>query len=1112
MKVMKKSFTAKLWKVMKICAVQGIIAITLCGVTIAHTNYAQLLDREVSISITDLPFEKALHEIEAIAKVKFAYSINQLQDEPNVSLKIDKRTLREALDELLAPRKISYKVHEKEAAITLKKANGEGNKEQSSVHEGTNGSAHRALIQITGTVTEASTQAPMAGVNVLVKGTLNGTTTDATGKYSLSAEDNDILVFSFIGYGAVEIMVSGRSVIDVSMMEDVQSLNEVVVNAGYWEVKDQERTGNISRVTSEEIQKQPVNNPLQALQGRMPGVYVQQSTGVPGGGFNIQIRGRNSLRDEGNDPLYIIDGVPFTSTSLTSVGRTIVGIGNPLAAINPNDIESIEVLKDADATAVYGSRGANGVVLITTKKGKSGRTKVDFTFLSGVGRIASKMDLLNTPQYVEMRKEAFKNDNRLMTTLRAPDILVWDTTRYTDWQKELIGGTANTINTSLSVSGGNANTQFSFSSGYYKETTVFPGNFYFQRFSGSLNVNHTSSNGKFKFNVSANYTGGSNNLYSQDLTGIAITLPPNAPALYDPSKKINWDWKNSIIQNPLAHLERKYTNNTDNLVTSTLLSYQIIPGLHAKTSVGYTRMAVKEISTNPLSAIPPQFLSTQTGSSNFGNAFIETWIVEPQLDYFKEIGQGNLSILMGTTFQESIQEGETIQATGYTSDALLENILAATDVNVASSNYSQYRYAAIFGRANYIWKEKYIVNLTGRRDGSSRFGPGKQFGNFGAIGLAWIFSNQNFIKSGLPFLSFGKLRSSYGSTGSDAIGNYQYLNSYLSTTYPYNDNSGLVISRLANPDYSWETNRKLELGIELGFIKDAITFSASWYKNRSSNQLVGLPLPVITGQSSVQFNLPATVENKGWELQINTVNMKHSRFEWLTTFNVTIPKNRLIEFPNLDAFPAYNNIYKEGSSLFLKRTLQSNGVDPTTGSYTFADVNEDGSVSIDEDGLFLKEIAQSYYGGINNHIRFGRVQLDIFFQFVNQTGSNYMKSFSSPGMLSNQPNVVLGRWQEAGDNATIQRYSSLTSIPYIYNRFSDNVISDASFIRLKNASLSWQLPEKWLKKLKITGAKLNVQGQNLLTFTNFLGMDPESQNVSFLPPLRVVAAGFQLTL
>ncbi len=1110
MKVMKKSFTAKLWKVMRICAAQVVIAITLCGVTSAHPNYAQVLDREISITITDLPFEKALHEIEVVAQVKFGYSINQFQEEPKVSLSIEKKTLRTVLDELFNPRKIRYKVHEKEAAITLKKITIESTDGQSSIHGGSNGAALHTLIQVTGTITEGSTQTPMAGVNVLIKGTTNGTTTDVNGKYTIQVDDKDILVFSFIGYSPLEIAVGGRTVIDVTMSEDVTSLKEVVINAGYWEVKDQEQTGNISRVTSEEIQKQPVNNPLQALQGRMPGVYVQQNTGVPGGGFTIQIRGRNSLRDEGNDPLYIIDGVPFTSTSLTSVGRTIVGMGNPLSAINPNDIESIEVLKDADATAIYGSRGANGVVLISTKKGKSGKTKVDFNFLSGIGRAGAKMDLLNTPQYVQMRKEAFRNDNRLMTALRAPDILVWDTTRYTDWQEELIGGTANTINTSLSVSGGNSNTQFSFSAGYYKETTVFPGDFHFQRFSGSLNINHTSTNGKFKFNATTNYTGGANNLYSQDLTGISITLPPNAPALYDSTGNINWDWKNTTIQNPLARLERKYTSNTDNLVTSTLLNYQIIPGLHAKANVGYTRMSVNEISTNPLSAIPPQFLSSQTGSSNFGNALIETWIAEPQLDFSKEIGSGILSALVGTTFQESIQEDKTIQATGYTSDALLENILAATDVAVVGSTYSQYRYSAAFGRVNYTWKERYIMNLTGRRDGSSRFGPGKQFGNFGAIGLAWIFSNENFIKSSVPFLSFGKLRTSYGSTGSDAIGNYQYLNSYSSTTYPYNGTSGLVVSRLANPDYSWETNKKLELGIEMGVLKDAITFSASWYKNRSSNQLVGLPLPVITGQSSVQFNLPATVENKGWELQVNTVNVKRNRFEWMTSFNITIPKNKLVEFPNLEAFPAYNNIYQVGSSLFLKKTLQSEGVDPLTGVYTFKDVNEDGAISADEDGVFLKEIAQKFYGGINNSFRIGRVQIDIFFQFVSQTGSNYMKSLASPGMLSNQPMVVLDHWQESGDVTSVQRYSSLSSIPYIYNRFSDNTISDASFIRLKNVSLSWQLPEQWMKKIGISGSKLIIQGQNLFTVTNFLGMDPESQNISFLPPLRIIAAGFQL--
>ncbi|MDZ7650254.1 MAG: hypothetical protein U5K54_25710 [Cytophagales bacterium] len=277
-----------------------------------------------------------------------------------------------------------------------------------------------------------------------------------------------------------------------------------------------------------------------------------------------------------------------------------------------------------------------------------------------------------------------------------------------------------------------------FSTGYYKETTVFPGNFYFQRFSGALNIsNHTSSNGKFKFNVSTNYTGGANNLYSQDLTGIAITLPPNAPALYDSLGKINWDWKNNTIQNPLAHLERKYRSNTDNLVTSALLSYQIIPGLHAKTSVGYTRMAVKEISTNPLSAIPAPILDPLKPDHRI--------LVTPLLKHGllslnsitpKKLVRGAFTMLIGTTFQESIQEGETIQATGYTSDALLENILAATNVNVVGSQYTQYRYSAIFGRVNYVWKEKYIVNLTGRRDGSSRFGPGKQFGNFGPAGFA----------------------------------------------------------------------------------------------------------------------------------------------------------------------------------------------------------------------------------------------------------------------------------------------------------------------------------------------------------------------------------------
>jgi TonB-linked SusC/RagA family outer membrane protein len=1104
---MKKSFTPKLGKLMRLCVVQGVIALTLCGVTVAHTNYGQLLDKEISLHLTDISLENALKEIEAVANVKFVYSIDQLMKEPNVNLSVEKRALREVLEEMLTPRRIRYKVHEKEGAITLTKKHDDDRNDRSLEKNGATN--QRALIQVSGTVTEASTQTPVAGVNVLIKGTTNGTATDADGRYTIPADENDLLVFSFIGYTTVEVPVNGRTFIDVAMEEDVLSLKEVTINAGYWEVKDQERTGNISRVSAEEILKQPVSNPLQALQGRMPGVYIQQKTGVPGGAFDIQIRGRNSLRDDGNAPLYVIDGVPFTSSSLTTVGRSIIGEGNPLAAINPLDIESIEILKDADATAIYGSRGANGVVLITTRKGKAGRTRVDVNLFSGIGTVARKMDLLNRPEYIEMRKEAFLNDNRAMTALRAPDIIVWDTTRYTDWQEELIGGTANTVNASLSVSGGNANTQFSFSSGYYSETTVFPGDFSFKRFSGALNVNHRSANGKFKFNITTNFSAASNRLYSLDLTGIAVTLPPNAPALYDSSGSINWDWQNRSIQNPLSHLERKYKTKNDNLVTSAMLAYQILPSLNIKTSVGYTAMQMKEVSTNPVSAIPPQFYFSQTGSSTFGNSSIETWIIEPQINYARKLGQGSLNILLGATVQESMQEGQTIQGAGYTSDALLENILAATTVDVIGASHAQYRYAALFGRVNYIWKEKYIVNLTGRNDWSSRFGPGRQFGNFGAVGAAWIFSNENFIQGTLPFLSFGKLRSSYGITGSDAIGNYQYLNSYSSTTYPYNDTNGLVVSRLYNPDYSWETNKKLEVGIEMGLLKDRIVFSASWYRNRSSNQLVGLPLPVITGQSSVQFNLPATVENTGWEFQLNTVNIKRDQFQWMTSFNFSMPENRLIEFPDLEAFPAYNNVYQIGGSLFLKKTLQFTGVDSGSGLYTFTDVNGDGSISTDEDGLFLKEIAQDYYGGFNNSITYRGFQLDIFIQFAKQTGSNYIKSFSNPGTLSNQPVIVLDRWQESGDMTVIQRYASLTSISHINNRFSDNSISDASFVRLKNVSLSWRLPEKLTV---ISGSKIFIRGQNLLTITDYLGMDPESQNASFLPPLRTVVVGFLLTL
>jgi TonB-dependent starch-binding outer membrane protein SusC len=1125
MKVKKILSSGKLLTLMKIGFAQSMIAFVICGVTMAHDNLAQMLDQKVSIDANNVPFEQVLNALTDQTGVKFAYGDDQIDLNEPISVKAEKRALKLVLDELLAPLNIQYKLHEREATVALKKQEPELNDPPASPRSLRHESKPKPLIQISGRVTTGEGE-PMAGVNVIVKGTTNGTSTDSDGRYAINAETGEVLIFSFIGYAPQEIMISSRPVIDVTMQEDVTSLRDVVVNAGYWKVRDQERTGNISRVTAEEIQKQPVNNPLQALQGRMAGVYIQQNTGMPGGGIKIQIRGQNSLRTggantvNGNLPLYIVDGIPFTSSSMTSAYTSNSNLqgGNPLSAINPSDIESIEILKDADATAIYGSRGANGVVLITTKRAAAGKTKFTLDVYQGVGQVERQMKLLNSEQYMDMRMEALKNDGYLPFLENPaynffwPDLKVWDTTRYTDWQEKLIGGTANTTNAQGTISGGNANTQFLLGGGFYRETTVFPGDNDFLRGSGRLNLNHSSENKKFNAMASLNYTSSVSDIPTLDFTARAVTLAPVAPALYNNDGSLNWE--DGTWQNPLANLERKYRNNIDNLIANTTLSYELIAGLTAKTNLGYTSLHVTESTINPLSAYNPDQLNGLTGSSVFANREQKTWIAEPQLSYLRKISAGDFNVLVGTTFQQSRESGQVIEATGYTNDALLENINAATATNVVASSYMKYRYAAAFMRINYNWDGKYIVNLTGRRDGSSRFGVGNRFANFGAIGTAWIFSNENFFTDRARILSFGKLRFSHGTTGSDAIGNYQYLDTYTPTTYPYNGVGGLVTSRLNNPDYSWESNRKTEFGLDLGFAKDRIVLSAVHYINRSSNQLVGLPLPVMTGQSFVQFNLPAEVENSGWEFQVISTNISTNKFEWKTNANLTIPRNKLLSFPDIDKFPAYGSALEIGKSLYIFKALQYSGVDPQTGVYVFADSDGDGIISPVADIVALRESTQQYFGGINNAFRYGAFSVDVFLQFVKQTGRDFRHSFNWPGSASNQPVEVMERWREPGDAANVQKFSAFEGKAinaYFLSTFSDNLIVDASFVRVKNVSLSWQLPSNWVSKIAAERASIYLQGQNLLTFTKYRGMDPETMSSVTLPPLRVITAGFQLT-
>ncbi|WP_268225123.1 SusC/RagA family TonB-linked outer membrane protein [Sinomicrobium oceani] len=982
-------------------------------------------------------------------------------------------------------------------------------------------------LRVSGTITDPNGM-PLPGVNIIVKDAKRGTMSDPDGKYDIRVNPSDVLVFSYVGFKKQEQAVNGQEVLDVVMEEDVSALDEVVVNAGYYRVKDRERTGNIAKVTSEELELQPVVNPLQALQGRVAGLEIVQRTGVPGTASTLMIRGQNSFRNDfgnnGNLPLYIVDGVPVDPSPIRTGGfvdlTSNTGI-DPLNNISVANIESIEVLKDADATAIYGSRGANGVILITTKNGiRSGKekTSLDISLYSGIATVSNKMELLNTEQFLEMRREAFANDGIENYPANAYDVNgTWDQSRYTDWQDKFFGRAATITDAQLSLSGGNELTSFRLGGAYHKEGTVFPGNFGYDRFNGFLNVNHISQNKRLKANVSVNYGVDQNKLFqSGTFVGDALTLSPNAPALYDEKGDLNWAYHPetgvSTWNNPFTVLNRTQEIKTNTLNVSSSVSYAVIDGLDIKVNAGYTKTDAKNLSKIPVSIYDPVTQGSRANEADHSETNRDSWIIEPQLSYTKRISKINLDIVLGGTFQKSNSDFLQMRSRGYSQERFIGDLSAADQVLVLSLDQREYVYSAVFGRIGFNWDRKYYLNLTGRRDGSSRFGPGRQFENFGAIGAAWIFSEEPFIKNTIPFLNFGKLRGSYGTTGNDQIPDYGFYNSYQ--TYL----GGLISNGLYNPDYAWEVNKKVEAALELGVLNDRIHVEGSWYRNRSSNQLVDYPLSAVTGFSSITANLPALIQNKGWEIILTTKNIQQPHFSWETSFNISIPENKLLEFPNIEQ-SSYAIGYKVGHSLNIVKLFQYQGINPETGLYEVADINEDGLYNID-DRIVIQDRNREYYGGLMNQFHYKNLQLNFLLEFVKQTGiSNAFLStifppgFGLPFTGGNVPTNVADRWQNPGDDTNFQRYtqSFLNYTSYVNTRNSSVVYTDdPSFVRLKTISLSYTVPEKIIKESGLSSVLLFIHGQNLWTWTKYKGLDPQFPGGNVLPALRNVTCGLRV--
>jgi TonB-linked SusC/RagA family outer membrane protein len=1087
---------------------------------------ASTLAQKISLSKTNASLRTVLREIRTQTGYNFVLTQELLEKSNPVTIKVKDQELENVLKQIFEKQQLTFLIDSKTILVKPK---------ESSFLERV---ADRwAAIDVHGRVVDQEGK-PLPGATVKIKSTGRTVSTNVNGRFELKGvEEGAVLVVSFIGYVGKEV-VAKRDMGDVVLEASDSKLDEVQVIA-YGQTSKRLTTGNIGGIKAKDIETQPVTNPLLALQGRTPGVFINQNTGYAGGGVTVRIQGQNSI-NYGNDPFYVVDGVPYASQMLPSrssilntsgVSQGLVsetGSGNPLNFLNPADIESIEVLKDADATAIYGSRAANGAILITTKKGKTGQTKVDFTLQNGIGKLGRKMKLLNTQQYLEMRKEAYTNDGLPIPTPSSNkdfsnyDLTVFDQNRYTDWQKELLGGTADYTDAQLSVSGGTANTTFRINSGYHRQTTVLPTNFVDKKISLGVSVDNTSSNNRFKLAFSGNFQNDNNRLPNSDITQQVLTLPPNAPTLRNADGTINWNrietnplTRDSISTwtNPLSYFENIYQIKTSNLVSNLNLSYLLTKGLILKASLGYTDLITNEVLTFPLTRVAPEQRLSNIRAGFYSDSRAKSWIIEPQLHYIIDIAGGQALFLLGTTFQENTNDLKAIRGTGFNSDEVIENFQAASSVVAAGSIQSRYKYNAIFGRFNYNWQEKYILNLTARRDGSSRFGSANQFQNFGAAGAAWLFSKEEFLKDNLTFISFGKLRGSYGTTGSDQIGNYTYLNLYsnISPPAPYQGFTGLTPSGLPNPYLQWELTKKLQGGIDLGFMRDRILFSVNYYRNRSSNQLLEYSLPSQTGFVGILQNFPAKIENKGWEFTLNTTNLLKKIFTWTSSLNFTVSRNKLLEFPNLET-SSYASRLIIGKPIGIQKKYAFEGVNPETGVNEYRTL--DGKVVTSPTGndLYVPiDWTPRFYGGFQNSFNYKSFSLDFLFQFVKLNGQGFATGFGTPlGSKMNQPIQVLARWQKSGDQTIIPKFST-TQFDF-YNGVSTITNGDASYIRLKNISFSYNLPTQWTKSIHLDRCRVFAQGQNLLTFTKYVGLDPETPGNVTMPPLRVITFGLQVTL
>ncbi len=1118
---MKKTLQIKrkLLYVMKLSLIQVCIAMIFVGVSLAKNAEAQeLLNRTVSIHIENQDFASAISAFEKQAGVKFTYRAKLVSTAQKITLTANNEQLAHVLDKMLAPLKIKYKVFNNQLVLSRLVVVNQIMELSSPVNITFNQENDSAAdITVKGTVTDENGE-KLPGVSTTVKGTTRGSTTNTNGEYSISVhDDNAILVFSFVGYQGQEVKVGNRTNINITLKIDSQALNELVV-VGYGQVKKSDLTGSVVSVKAKDLNAFPLTNPTQALQGRAAGVQVTQNSGEPGGSISVRIRGGNSLRAS-NDPLYVVDGFPIT--------------GSP-SALNPADIESVEVLKDASATAIYGSRGANGVVMITSKRGKSGKGQIDFDSYYGIQSPTKTLDLMNAQQFAEIANERATND---ATALPFTAAQISGFGEGTNWQKEIFRS-APIQNHSLNISGGSEKTQYSISGNYQMQDGIIKASEYWK---GTLRANiNQKVNDIFKidFNTILSRTFrnilNSNNSHRGDgvLSAALVASPTLTPYAANGSytNLAPYPFSPNVLQNPLVWAYEVENNNTrDYLLTNIGFNIEPMKGLVFRSTWGLQLDASR---TDLYST--RKNLNTPVGTGNIGIFKGQNVVNENTVNCLKTKGIHEFNLLAGFTFQDDLSKTVNLGASGFSTDLFETNSLQSGSVpGTPISGVSKSKLYSYLGRINYTLSSRYLFTASFRADGSSRFSKNNKWGYFPSAAFAWRVIEEDFMKNNAIFSDL-KFRASWGKSGNTALAPYQtlnLLNSYQTIFNAADLGIGFAPgSDFANPELKWETTAQTDIGLDMAFLNNRLQFTADYYLKNTQDLLAIVNLPLSAGYASTVQNI-GSIRNQGVELGFDA-NIARGAFKWNVSSNFSFNRNKAVSLAGgRDVFGSVLsnplavavNLVRQNEPVGVFFGFMEDGLDEK-GAIKYKDLDVSGTITNNDRTIIGNPNPDMIYG-FSSTMAYKNFELNLFFQGVqgvdifnwNQSGIANSFTFGENQSLDFYNN----RWKASQPDPTA-KYPKVS----LNTRFreSDRYVENGSYLRLKNIQLAYNVPVTKLGVKSIRNAQLYVSGQNLLTFTKYSWYDPEVSTLggsnSFsigidrngYPNAKIVTVGIRLGL